>query len=129
MSKIVHRKQFADGRATPHDVFCATAFPPNERCLCGRRPVAQITVYMPLDEARKRGLLEGTEGLEMELHKMLVQLRQDKHSKPTPHIAASRVYTCQSCRKEAEKAAAKAPSYCYVDIYEAPKDNAIITSG
>lgn len=129
MSPIIHRKQFADGRMTPQEMFAATAFPLGAKCACGRPPVVQISIYMPLDEARKQGLLDDTEGFEHELHKMLVQIRQDRHSAPEPYITASRVFSCKSCRPLAEKVAAMAPSYCYVDRYDGPKESAIITSG
>jgi hypothetical protein len=122
VSKIIHSKKFADGRMTPQEFFVKNSFPIDAKCECGRPPWAQFSVYVPLDEAKKRGMLSGLEGVESELFKLLIQLRQHKNAKPTPHVLASRAYSCKQCLPEANKQAARGPSWAFVDVIEPPKE-------
>lgn len=122
MSKIIHGKKFADGRMSPQEFFVKNSFPIDAKCECGRPPWAQLSTYVPIDEARSRGWLNGLEGVESELVKLLVPIRQSKTAKPTPHVVVGRVYACKQCLAEAKKSAAKGPSWAFVDIVEPPKE-------
>lgn len=46
--------------------------------------------------------------------------------KDGPYVCISDVTACDNCRKPAEQAAAKAPSWCIVEIVQAPKHPTVV---
>lgn len=58
-----------------------------------------------------------------EVMEAIVQIREN----PTDtvgkqYLRISRAYSCKGCRRTMEKALAKAPSWCIVEINEPPRD-------
>lgn len=134
MGNVLHMKKFAGGRMTPVEMHQRYAFPLGAKCMCGARPRFRAIVMIPIDEARKRmpGLddimLADPEGFMQNL----VQIRESKTDSDKDlktYFRLSVVYSCQRCRRDMDKALAKAPSWAIVEINEGPKDPMIITNG
>lgn len=78
----------------------------------------------PLDEAVKRGMLPGGPAAIVDpraiaaIAPVLVAINENGEKKN--YVRISMVYSCRSCQKELEKALAKAPSWCIVEINRGP---------
>ena len=129
--RIRHRRKLFDGRYTAEEVHTSFAFPPHAQCQgCERPPTMRIIVMAPLDEMRKRNPEFDTV---MELDpsffmQQLVKIRENPTDEVgKPYVKVSVVYACKRCTPRAEKAAAKAPSWCIVEINKGPgPDNPIV---
>lgn len=118
------RKQLFGGRTTAEEVHAKLAFPKNAKCGgCKRRPVIRAITMAPFDEARKRypeiDLI--AEMNPNELMHRIVRIREnltDKEGKP--YIRLGIAYSCKSCAPVMEKALARAPSWCIVEINRGP---------
>jgi hypothetical protein len=119
-ARIIHRKKFMDGRMTPDEVE-ASVMPIGKRCPCGAPPTCVARVFMPLDEVVKQiG--------QTELGRLLVEkpdefqsLCLDLPQHGGVFVRASTAYSCRAHLPEMERQAAKAPSWCYVDIDRGPE--------
>ena len=116
MSSNIHRRQLFGGRAA-EEVHAEYAFPPNAKCVgCGGRPMVRGIVMMELDEAKKNPALSLLMKLSPEdFVKQLVKIR-GSDGKPENYVRVSATYACKSCAPTMEKALAKAPSHCIVEI-------------
>lgn len=126
-------QKFAGGRMTPEEMHQKYAFPIGSKCLCGRRPRFRAIVMMPFDEARKRmpGLDEIMQADPVAFMQQLVKIRENKtdadHELKT-YLRVSVTYSCHACRRDMDKALAKAPSWAIVEINEGPQNAKIISS-
>ncbi len=120
MAKNLHLKRFDGGRRTPQQYHTEFAFSPNARCSsgCGRRPEVRAIVMCPFDEAVKRNMLPEGAMFNPEIMKLIVTVNEG--GKPKPYVRISVTYACKSCQAEMEKAMAKGPSWCIVDIQRGP---------
>lgn len=128
----IRRKKFMDGRYTPEELHQKYAFPPNQKCMCGSRPLVRAIVMMELKEAIKMSPeIEVAQFTHPSLFMQSVVAIHPSgpNSMPVPYFRVSVTYACKRCRPEMEKALAKMPSHCIVEIGEAPKNEKIITSG
>lgn len=116
----------AFGGKSVEQVHASMAISPRAKCVgCGKRPYIRAIVMAPFDEAKKMmpdldDLLQVNPTAVMQ---SIVQIREN----PTdtvgkPYLRLSCTYACQSCRRDFEKALAKAPSWCIVEINYGPKD-------
>lgn len=134
---IIHRKKLFGGRQTAQEVHAQHAFPPHATCAGCHAPYnklqTRVIILMPLDEMRKRDRefdeifnaaeLAAKAGKPETLAKLHDRLVPTKHG---PHVRISTTYGCEACTPELERAAAKAPSWCIVDINRGPgKDKAV----
>jgi len=134
---VRHRKKFQDGRVTPQEYHAKHAFPPGAKCSgCGRPPSIRAIVMAPLDEVRKRDpdfgvvadLALTNPQAAKRFHEVLVPLR-GSDGRPVPHIRLSTALACPVCAPAMEKALAKGPSWCVVDIQRGPGPDKLVTSG
>lgn len=116
-------KLILDG-LTPEEAHVKYGFGPNAKCAgCGRRPLTRIITLAPLKEAMKRypsvALLAQTN--EQLLLEQLVPIRENPTDKrPTPYVRLGVAFACKTCTPAAEREAAKAPSWCIVEINRGP---------
>lgn len=108
------------------------AFPPDAKCKgCNNlRPITRIIVLMPLDEMMKRDQEIQLMALTRPdvLAPFLVKIRES-HGSTKTYFRVSVTYACKLCTRDAEKAAAKAPSWCIVEINRGPGPDKVISSG
>lgn len=116
--KTIHRKQFMDGRVTPQELHSALAFPVGAKCVgCGGPPLTTIRTFAEEAEMLKRD----------PRLKILFMADPDKYmsmrlvTKMGPYLRLAEVYACARCTPEAERAAAKHPSWTFVDINRGPE--------
>lgn len=125
------RKKFMGGEMTATEAHQKYAFPLNAKCShCSARPLNRTMVFMPLQDAiRQNSALEQlairAPGMVME---QVVQFK-GTDGRPEPYFRCSVTYWCKACSPQMERTAAKAPSYCVVEITKAPQEDKIISSG
>ncbi len=126
-----------DGRVTPREFHAANAFPPGAKCSgCTRRPTVRAEVLAPLDEVKRRDAdFEEVSQLALtnpeaanKFFAMLVPLK-GSDGKPVPHVRISSAFACDACAPSLERALAKGPSWCVVDIRRGPAPERLVTSG
>jgi hypothetical protein len=106
--KTIHRKQFMGGRVTPQELHSALAFPVGAKCVgCGGPPLTTIRTFAEEAEMLKR---------DPRLKILCMAL-----TKMGPYLRLAEVYACSRCTPEAERAAAKHPSWCFCDINYGPE--------
>ena len=113
MSDIIHRRKLFHGRPAA-EVYAETAWPGAKCSGCGGRPpVLRVQVFIALSdmsaEIRNRALIELA----------LRRVHPVKTKKGTA-IRWSEQYACRLCRASLERATARGPSYCIVDIERPP---------
>jgi hypothetical protein len=117
-------KKFMDGRVTPLELHARLAFPLNSKChYCGKPPTAKLTSFAEEDEMLKRDPA-------LRVHKTAEPARYSQMRakfKPGWFLRINTVYSCRDCLPSAEKAAAKLPSWIFVDIDRGPKDIPIVS--
>lgn len=121
MHKNRHVKKFDNGRRTPQEYHQQFAFPPTAKCSapnCHRRPAVRAIVMAPFDEVSKRGMLPTGYILSPEIMKSIVMIKGQ--TGPEPYVRISVAYSCSSCQTQFEKALAKSPSWCIVEINKGP---------
>ena len=118
MSKTIHRKQFMDGRMTPQEAHSRWAFPIGAKCAgCGGAPLITIRTFAEEDEMLKRDpRLKILQMADPEKYGAM-QMR----TKMGKYLRIAEVYACARCGPEAERAAAKHPSWCFADICRGPE--------
>ncbi len=123
MSKIIHRDRFMGGRMTAEELHREMSFPVGSTCRgCGRAPTIAIRSF-----AEEKEMLSRDPGL-----KVLAMTDPDTYGKMLVKTKAGRfiklgeVYSCTSCAPEAEKAAAKHPSWCFVEVDRGPGPDRIM---
>jgi len=123
-SPIIHRKQFMDGRMTPQELHASTAFPLGAKCTgCGGPPMTSIHSYGEEAEMLKRD------------PNLLVLLKTDPEkyaqmrtqTKMGYFLRIGAVYACSLCSKQAQKEAARHPSWCFVEIDTGPTPDRLVT--
>jgi len=124
VAKNIHIEKFMGGRMTPRDVHAQLAFPFGSKCkYCSNPPAAKLTSFAEEAEMLKRDPA-------LKIH---AKAEPDKYSqmrvkfKPGWFLRINSVYACRSCLPGAEKAAAKLPSWVYVDIDRGPAELPIVS--
>ncbi len=111
--------RFMQGRCTPQEYHEQHAFP-GQRCNgCGGPPALRAIVMAPYDEAQKRGMVPPGHVAGPAILKLVVALKGGD-GQPVPHVRMSITYSCRMCRRDFERALARAPSWVVVDINRGP---------
>ena len=76
-------------------------------------------VMAPYDEAVKRRMVPPAHVAGPEIVKLMVALRGGD-GQPVPHVRLSCTYSCRLCQRDFERALARGPSWCVVDIHRGP---------
>lgn len=120
MSEIIHSKKLFDGKQTAREVWAETVLG-GIKCPCGLDATVSCKVFWPLDECTKRGpeLLAAVASH----HGGKVPIMEFTHGK---HVRTGIAYSCDICRPELEKQAAKAPSWAVVEISDGPGKDKIV---
>ena len=99
-------------------------WPPGAKCAgCGARPAVRCIIMAPYDECVRRGMLPASVlnvsgELNAALARVLVPLKEG--DKPKPYLRVSVAYACTHHRRDLQREAAKAPSWCVVEFNEGP---------
>lgn len=112
---VVHVKTFDGGRRTPDEMHRQLAFGPYKKCTgCGSaKPAIRLKTLCPADELMKRN---------PNLAATIMAMNKEGPYLPTiattygPMVLVADVVACDHCKVEAEKAAAKGPSWLIVEI-------------
>lgn len=123
MSKIIHRDKFLNGRMTPEELHREMAFPIGSTCRgCGRPPTIAIRSFAEEAEmfSRDPNLMVLAKTDPDTYGKMLVKTKAGRF------IKLGEIYSCPTCAPEAEKAAAKHPSWCFVEVDRGPGPDRIM---
>lgn len=119
-NRTIHRKKFDGGRRTAQQFHEEHAFPPGAACAnCGKRPSVRAIVMAPFDEVQKRGMLPQGALINPSIMQAIVPIK-DAQGLPTPYVRLSIAYACRTCQPAFERALAKAPSWCIVEINRGP---------
>jgi len=117
------RKKFLDGRMTPQEAHSKWGFPVGAKCVtCGKPPLVSIRSFAEEGEMLKRDpmlkILQAAEPVKYQE----MQLR----TKQGTYLRIACVYACAQCASAAEKAAARHPSWMFVDIDRGPLPTKIV---
>ena len=106
---------------TAQQVHAELAFPAHARCHgCGGPPINRAIVMAPLDELRRRGQIpEHVRLSDPALMSVIIPIRESADTTKL-YVRMSCVYSCLTCAAELEKALAKTPSWCIVEINRGP---------
>lgn len=114
--KQIHLKKFDGGRSTPHEMHVRAM---NKTCeLCGKPAVVRLRTLVQLTELVKR---------QPEFVAQVAATNPNGPYIPTvptihgPMVKVSDIGACSHCRKAAEIAAARGPSWALVEIVEGPE--------
>lgn len=116
MSKKIHIKRFAGGKMTPQEMHVQAMHKPC--ALCGMPASARLRTLVQLNELIKR---------QPEFVAQVAATNPAGPFIPTvpttygPMVKVSDVGACTRCRKQAEIAAARGPSWAIVEISEGPE--------
>lgn len=108
-------KKFMDGEYTPQEVHAALAWGGRKCDKCGGPSAVRVRVF-----AEYKEVLQRSPEFVMKLaadHNGEVPVVDFKSGK---YIRVSEAFSCANCRSECEKEAAKAPSWCCVEIDTGP---------
>ncbi|TXH57455.1 MAG: hypothetical protein E6Q97_04440 [Desulfurellales bacterium] len=126
MSKVIHRKKFQDGRETPQEMHSRLAFPVGAKCSgCGGPPLIKIRSFAEEDELLKRD--PRLKILQLVNPENYASMRLK--TKMGYYLRLGEVYACSRCGPEAERAAAKHPSWVFCDIDRGPNPLKIVIGG
>ncbi len=125
-NRVVFKRKLFDGRRTAEEEFRRLAFPPGATCaVCSSPKVAiQIVLFAELSELEKRdpgGMAALAATNPQGLHALLVPTRYG-----VTFIRLKVAHACDRCKVTAERAAAKHPSWMYVDIKRGPGPDKIV---
>jgi len=123
--KVRSRKQLFGGRETAEEVHSKHAFPPGSKCAGCQRSrglIMRIIILAPVDEISKRDPFFARMVEECPQQFMEIIVR----TKYGVMLRLSTTYACHACQRDAERAAAKAPSWCIVDINRGPGKDKIV---
>lgn len=118
MKNIHGIKKFDNGQRTPQEMHSQYAFRPGEVCAgCGRPPLISITSFGEEAEMLKRD------------NRLLILRAANPESyaamrivtRMGPYLRIGRVLACRECGPALEKAAAKHPSWTFVEIDRGPQ--------
>lgn len=111
------RTKFMDGRMTPQEAHSKWGFPVGAKCAyCSKPPLISIRSFAEESEMLKRDpMLKVLQMVEPEKY-----LSMRLKTKMGNYLRVAVAYACQECSREAEKAAAKHPSWMFVDIDRGP---------
>ena len=115
--EVLHRQKFMGGAASPPELHRALAWGGRRCDACGGASVVRILVFAEYRECLRRSpefMLKLAS--EHDGQVPVVDFKQGKY------VRVSCAYACANCRAEAERQAAKAPSWCCVEIDAGPKD-------
>lgn len=121
-------KKFMDGKATPDEVWRKFVLKGRPCFGCGNpKGAIIIRVFMPLDEAWARNpelLAQMTIWAASQGVSSIPTV--DFGNPPQPFIRASERVACDNCKVTAERAAARGPSWCVVEIKRGPEMNPLV---
>jgi hypothetical protein len=123
------RRQLFDGRFTAEEAHAMFAFPRSARCAgCGSRGLALRAIVMaPLDEAVKHRMIDPESAKDpYRLASILIPIQESATSRKL-YVRISITYCCRRCQREFERALAKAPSWCIVEINRGPGADKIVS--
>lgn len=115
--KVIHLKKFMGGLLSPREAHRKFAFGGRGCTECGQPAVIRIRTFGELTEVNKRSpqflmlLAKENEG-----RVPVVDFTYGKF------VKMGEAFACRDCAAKAEQAAAKAPSWCVVEIDKGPKD-------
>jgi len=113
-----HIRKFIKGEMTPREMHIAAMNKPCEQC--GHPASVRLRVLVLLDELVQRN--------PEFVAQIMVSNPDGTCTVPTiptkygPMVKVSDIGACDSCRRSAEQAAAKCPSWCLVEISAPPED-------
>lgn len=118
MKNIHGIKKFDNGIRTPREMHSQYAFKAGEKCqACGGPPMTSATVFGEEKEMLRRDphlwILMKTNPVKYQ------QMRQV--TKMGPYLRVSRTIACTHCTPELERAAARHPSWAFVEWDYGPK--------
>ena len=125
-TKILTKKKFMDGKMTPMQLHAMVAWAGRHCEGCGSSKVAlRIKILAPLAEVTRRNpeLIQRFALSETALVGLLSACVQTKNG---PYVMVSDPCACQSCKRDLERAAAKAPSWCIVEFDRGPSENLLV---
>lgn len=111
--EVLHRKTFMGGRMTPKEAHRLYGFR-GRRCVCGQPAAIQIKTLMHHDDFVKHA--------DPEMVAAIIATNQSGPRIPTiptkfgPMVRVGQVYACDTCKVEAQRAAAKLPSWVLVEM-------------
>lgn len=113
MAEIIHRRKLFNGRPAA-EVYAEDAWPGAKCSGCGGRPpVIRVQVFIALSdmsaEIRNRALVE-----------LALRRVHAVRTKRGMAVRWSEQYACRLCRASLERATARGPSFCMVDIERPP---------
>lgn len=112
----IHRKKLFGGRASAEEVHSALGM--KQPChLCGGRPVIMIKVLVQHDEFVKQQPMLASEIARTNPNGPYIPTFPTTYG---PMVLVSKVTACRLHQKELEKAAAKHPSWCLIEIDRGP---------
>jgi hypothetical protein len=121
MPRTLNPEKFLNGTLTPQEFTAAHTFGPYARCNgCGGAPVISATVFVPYDEAVKRGLVPPGHEANQQILDVSCMLLTGSNREPEPHVRLSKAYSCRVCQPAFERGLAKSPSWAVIDINRGP---------
>lgn len=112
-----HLKTFMGGQMTPKEAHIKYAFGGRACDKCGAPAEVCVRTFGEIKEVSRRS------------PQFLMQLARDNDGQVPmvdftygKFVAMGRAYACKNCERELEVEAAKAPSWCLVEIDKGPKD-------
>lgn len=121
-------REFMDGRRGTPKEYAASVLYKGKRCaVCPNRPIMEAVTFMPLDELFKRDPQAAalSQRDPSGFMKTVVKFRMTDGSE-APFVKYATAYSCSQHKKELAQAAAKAPSFCVVEMREGPADAPIM---
>lgn len=111
-----HIKKFMDGKMSPQELHQRLGIRKN--CYgCGKPAVVRLRTFVALDELTKRQPEYVAQIMASNPNGPYVPTVATKYG---PMVKVSDIGACALCAKEAEKAAARGPSWCIVEIDRGP---------
>lgn len=126
MADIIHRKTFMDGRMSPKDLHNAVLFTGKKCQTCTRQPEYILRSFAEEAEMLKRD--PNLYALMQSRLDLYLQMRVTNF-KGGPWLRIAETYACGQCFKDAQKAAAKGPSWVLVEIDHGPKEIRAMVGG
>lgn len=119
--KIIHLKKFMGGLLTPKEAHRKYAFGGRGCTECGQPAVVRIRTFGEVSEVNERSpqflmqLAKANEG-----HVPIVDFTYGKF------VRMGEAFACRDCASKLEQEAARAPSWCLVEIDRGPKDEVAV---
>lgn len=114
--KVIHLKRFASGKMTPQEMHVQSL---HKSCaVCGAPATVRLRTLVQLSELVKRQPEFVAQVMATNPNGPYVPAVPTIHG---PMVKVSDIGTCPNCRKAAEVAAARGPSWAIVEIVEGPE--------